>query len=450
MYMINPKIFKAYDIRGVYPEEINEEAAYSIGRAYAAYIKKISGKDDIQVVAGCDNRISSPVLFEAVKRGITDEGADVLDVGLVTTPILYFSVAYNCCDGGIQVTSSHNPKQYNGFKVVREEAIPLSGDQGIEEIKDIAIKGSFEKQGKLGIITKKEAISDYVKENGSLEEFDIKVVVDTANSVSGVGVDQLLKNTRLKHIFSDLDGKFPNHEPDPLKEENTEALRKDVVKDKFDLGIAFDGDGDRMFLIDENGRMIPADLILALASSITLRTNPGARILYDIRCSNIVRETIEKMGGQAIMSRVGHSFIKAKMRAEDIILGGEYAGHYYAKQQGKYFFEAPYPIIFLVLKEMKDTGRSLSELIKPFEKYYHSGEINFKTEKKEETIEKIKDRFKKGNISQIDGIRIDFPDWWFSLRASNTEPLLRLVIEADTKELMEEKLEELTMVIKNS
>lgn len=447
--MINPNIFKAYDIRGIYPEDLNEDAAYAIGRGYAMFIKKDSKKDKIKFVVGHDNRNSSDSLFKELVKGITDEGADVIDIDLTTTPMLYFSVIDNQCDGGINVTASHNPKQYNGFKLVKEGALSLSESVGLNEIKEIALKGAFDKPITAGKVIKKNMKDIYVNKNVSPEKFDIKVIVDTANSVSGIVVDKMLKNTKLKHIFSELDGNFPNHEPDPLKsEKNTEALRKGLVEGGFDVGISFDGDGDRMFLTDEKGNVIPSDLVLALASSVILRTNKGAKILYDVRCSKIVKETIESLGGEGVISRVGHSFIRDTMREEDILLGGEFSGHYYAKQ-GNYYFEAPYLVIFLVLNEMKDTGKPLSKLILPFRKYFHSGEINFSMENKQEIIDRIKNKYANGKLLDIDGIRFDFPDWWFSLRPSNTEPLLRLIIEAKTKELMEEKIAEFTKDIKS-
>ncbi len=446
-YMVNPKIFKAYDIRGVYPEEINEEAAHKIGRAYTLFIKKVSGKDNPQIVIGRDNRNSSPSLFEELKRGIIEEGADVINIGLSTTPILYFSVAEYGSDGGVIVTSSHNPKQYNGFKLVREEAISLSEDTGLGEIRDIVLTCQFEESKEKEKVVKKDPKEDYVKKNISPESFKVKIIVDTANSVSGIVVPEMLKNTELIHIFSELDGDFPNHDPNPTEEENMKALRREVVGKKADLGLTFDGDGDRVLFMDEKGEVVPSDLILALVSSIILRNNLGSKILYDVRCSNIVPETIESLGGRAIQSRVGHSFFKAKMRREDIVFGGEYSGHYYAKYEDKYFFEAPYLTVFSVLEEMKDTGKKLSELIRPFRKYYHSGEINFKAENKEKIMEETGERYKDGKVTAIDGLRIDFEDWWFSLRASNTEPLLKLTVEAKTEELMKEKVEELRAVI---
>ena len=443
---MNPKIFKAYDIRGIYPEEINEEAAYKIGAAFAVFIKKASNKEKPQIVVGRDNRKSSDSLFNALSRGLIEQGVDVVDIGLSATPTLYFSVSNYKYDGGINITASHNPKQYNGLKMVREMAIPLSGDSGIEEIKEMVLADNFSEAEKKGEIIKRDVSDDYISINKTKDSFDSKMIVDTANSVSGVLISKMFDRTNLTHIFSELDPDFPNHEPDPLKKENIEKLQKKVIEDKADLGAAFDGDGDRVFFIDELGEIISSDMILSLIASIILKENSNNKILYDIRCSNIVRETVESLRGEAVMSRVGHSFIKALMKEKDIIFGAEYSGHYYLKQ-GDSYYESPYFVVFNILEEMKKSGKKLSQLIEPFKKYYHSGEINFKVDNKEEIIEKVKEKYINGKLSTIDGVRIDFDDWWFSIRASNTEPILRLIIEGKTKEIMEEKLKEIQNLI---
>jgi len=443
---MNTKIFKAYDIRGIYPEEINEVVSFKIGAAFAVFIKKVSNKENPQVVVGRDNRKSSDILFNELSKGIISQGVDVIDIGLSATPVFYFAVANYNYDGGINITASHNPKQYNGFKLVREDAIPLSEVSGIEEIKEMVIADNFSVIEKEGKIINKDVSSDYIVINKEKEDFNLKIVVDTANSVSGVIVPEIFNQTNLIHIFSELDGDFPNHEPDPLKKENIEEIRNKVVEEGADLGVAFDGDGDRVFFIDEKGEIISSDIILSLISSIIIRESKGSKILYDLRCSNIVRETIESLGGEAIISRVGHSFIKALMREKGIIFGAEYSGHYYSKQ-GNGYYESPYFVIFTILKEIKKTGKKLSELIESFKKYYHSGEINFKVEDKEKIINKIKEKYSDGKLLTIDGVRVDFEDWWFSVRSSNTEPILRLIVEGRTREIMEEKLKEIKDII---
>lgn len=443
---MDQKIFKAYDVRGIYPEELNEEAAYMIGRAFVEFIKKDSGKENPQIVVGRDNRKSSDSLFLEFKKGIVGQGADVVDIGLSTTPMLYFYTANYGYDGGVNITASHNPSQYNGFKFVGKGASPISENSGLKEIKDMAVSGIFIKSESTGKVIEKDVVSDYILDNNVPENFPFKVVVDTANSVSGVIVPQMLRNTKLIHIFSDLDGNFPNHTPDPLKEENIRFLQEKVIEERADLGIAFDGDGDRVFFVDEKGSVVSSDLILAFSSLIVLKDNPGSKILYDVRSSNIIKETVESAGGIVFSSRIGHSFIKETMRDEDIIFGAEYSGHYYLRH-GKGYYESPYFIVFLMLNEMKKTGKTLSQLIEPFRKYYHSGEINFKTENKEEIIKKVKETYKDGKDSYVDGLRIDFDNWWFLLRASNTESILRLVVEAKTKELMEGKVREIKDLI---
>jgi phosphomannomutase len=444
---MNPKIFKAYDIRGVYPEEINEEAAYKIGAAFAVFIKKVSNKENPQIVVGRDNRKSSDSLFAELARGITSQGADVINIGLSATPTLYFAVANYKYDGGINVTSSHNPKQYNGFKMVREKAIPLSGEAGIEEIKELAFTNNFSVVEKSGKIIEKDISDDYISSNKVKDDFNIRMIVDTANSVSGVVVPRIFNQVNLLHLFGDLDGDFPNHEPDPFKKENIEKLQKEVIRDSADIGVALDGDGDRVFFVDEMGETVSSDMILALTSSIVLEEKPKSRIFYDLRCSKIVKEIIESLGGEAIIGRVGHSFVKSLMREKDIFFGAEYSGHYYLKQ-GSDYYESPFFAIFMVLEEMKKTGKKLSELVKDFKKYYHSGEISFEVENKEEIIEKVKEKYSNGKLLTIDGVRIDFDNWWFSIRSSNTEPILRLIVEGDAKEIMEEKLKEIEGIIR--
>jgi phosphomannomutase len=431
-------IFKAYDIRGIYGKDLNEDTAFKIGESFAVFLKKKLNKEDLTIVLGKDNRSSSNSLFNFIKRGILSQSVNVIDIGLSTTPLFYFSVANFNYDGGIIVTASHNPKEYNGFKIIGPKAEPISETTGLLEIKELVEKNVFEKKNP-GKEEKKSFLNEYVSFNSFNDDFsDFKIVVDTANSVSGIVVSNFLPSAI--HIFDYLDGNFPNHEPDPLKKENTEDLKKEIIKQEADLGVAFDGDGDRIFFLDEKGETIPCDLILALMAVSVIKDKE--KILYDLRSSNIVKEIIEILGGAAIPSRVGHSFIKEKMKQEDIVFGGEYSGHFFSKNH--YFTECPYFVLFTILKILKTEKLKMSQLIKPLKKYFHSGEINFKVENKEEKIKKIKEKYKEGTITEIDGLRIDFPDWWFLVRPSNTEPLIRLIVEAKNKEIMEKKVEELT------
>jgi phosphomannomutase len=415
-------IFKAYDIRGIYGEQLNEDIAYKIGRAFAMYIGS-------KIVVAKDNRLSSDSLFEALTRGITDQGSDVYNIGLSTSPMFYFAVSNLVCDGGVIITASHNPPQYNGFKMVRSDAMPLSGEDGINQIRQLVEENNFS-SSKKGNIYPLDITDKYIN-SFEIKKYNLKVVVDTANSVSGLIVNRMFSGVSLFHLFSELDGSFPNHEPNPLEEENINELKKKVLEYGADVGIAFDGDGDRVFFVDEKGELISSDLVIALIAKLI-----DKKVLYDLRCSNIIKETAR----DSVMWRVGHSFIKKKMKDEDIFFGGEYSGHYYLKQ-GSSYFESPYFVIYKLFEAMEN--KKLSELIAPFKKYYHSGELNFEVKDKQSVIEKVEKNYSYGKITKIDGVRIDFDDWWFLLRGSNTEPILRLIVEAKSKELLDSKIKEI-------
>lgn len=435
---INPSIFKAYDVRGIYPREINEEAAYLIGRAFVDFLKK----KNPTIVVGRDNRLSSPALFKSLTKGIIDQGGNVVDIGLSITPLLYWTCAHFRFDGGINITASHNPTEYNGFKFVRKGAVPVSGESGIKEIQKIVSRNKFPQKRK-GKIVEKKVLRDYI--NFNTKEFDfkkikpLKIVIDTANAVPGTVIPEFFKKTRCKiyHICSKLDGRFPNHLPSPHEEKNLKDLKKEILKRKANLGIAFDGDGDRVVFVDEKSEMVRGDFITALMVELILKDYPGEKILCDVRSSNIVRDTVREHGGKVVLGRVGHSFIKERMRKENIIFQGELNGHYYLRSH--YFSEAPFFVIFKILEKMSETGESMSGIVKPFQRYFHSGEINFVVKNKKEVIKTLEYKFRKGKISKIDGLRVDFPDWWFNVRPSHTEPVLRLVVEAKTKELMRQK-----------
>lgn len=437
---INPEIFKAYDIRGVYPQELNQDAACSIGQAFVKFLKKPRPK----VVVGRDNRLSSPILHQSLIKGITEAGADVIDVGLSTTPMFYFAVAHYGYNGGVIVTASHNPPKYNGFKMVREKAIPISEETGLREISNLT---RFDHIGLKGRVFKKEIIKDYIdfnlKEVADLKS--LKIVIDTANAVSGIIIPKIFKKLpcKISYLFKKSDGSFPNHPPDPLIPENLKALQAAVRAEKADLGVAFDGDGDRIIFVDDNGAVVSGNLIAALIATLVLKKWPGSKILYDVRSSNIVKETIEQLGGKAVVGRIGHSFIKETMRKEKIIFAAELSGHYYHRDH--YFCEAPFFVLFKLLRAI--SRKPFSELIKPYQKYYHSGELNFEITDKKAAIGRLKDRYADGKLLEIDGLRVDYKDWWFLARPSNTEPVLRLVVEAKNKELMEEKKKELVALI---
>lgn len=445
---VNPEIFRAYDIRGLYPEEINEETAYLIGRAFVKFLKKKNPK----IVVGRDGRLSTPQLFKGLVNGIIDQGGNVIDIGFSITPMLYFTVAHFKFDGGINITASHNPPQYNGFKLVRGKALPISGESGIKAIRSLVLKRNF-KNVKKGKLIKKKFSKEYIRFN--LKDHNLRIikplriVIDTANAVPGIIVPEFFKKTKCKiyHLFAKLDGTFPNHLPSPHEEENLRKIKKQVLNKKADLGIAFDGDGDRVIFVDENGEMIPGDLISALIASLILEENPGEKILCDVRSSNIVRDVVRESEGIPVMGRIGHSFIKERMRRENIIFQGEFNGHYYLREH--YFSEAPFFVIFKILEEISKNDKPISGLVAAYKRYFHSGEINFQTKNKKRVLKILENKFKGGKVLKIDGLRIDFPEWWFNARPSNTEPLLRLVVEAKNKKLMESKVGEIKSIIKN-
>ena len=441
---MNEKIFKAYDIRGIFPDELNEETAYKIGRAFVSFL----GIDRPKIVVGMDNRLSSAALSDFLEKGIMDQGGDVVKIGFCSSPMFYFAVAKFNYDGGLMVTASHNPKEYNGFKMVNKGGLPISETTGIKQIKELVLADNFKTPVAVGVKEDKDILSDYAASYQSPEEFNYTVVVDTGNASSGVPVSKMLSKTGLIHIFDELDGNFPNHEPNPQKKENLRDLQSAVKIAEADLGIAFDGDGDRVVFIDEQSQIIPADLIMSLMASIILRRKGRQKIAYDLRCSNIVPETIKSWGGIPILTKVGHSLIKEKMREEQITFGGEISGHYYFKEE--FYNEAPYFVLFSILSEMKKTKKPLSALIAPFQKYFHSEEFNFTVAIPAEKIKSLKEKYAGDTTAQIlemDGLRINFKDWWFLVRSSNTEPVLRLIVEAKTHFLMDEKTKELSEFI---
>ncbi len=451
---VNPEIFRAYDIRGLYPQDLNEEVAFLVGQAFVDFLEKIEAKRSgkLKIVIGRDNRLSSPILHKNLIKGILDRGADIIDLGTVTTPIFYFAVAHYHYDGGIMITASHNPRQYNGFKIVRKGSVPVSEASGLKEILKI-IQAGFHKSKRRGKLVRagNRVVKDYLKFN--LKGFNkdnfksFKIVIDTANAVSGMAVTETFKNLPCKiiHLFKKADGRFPNHEPNPLIEDNLKQLKLEVLRQKADFGVAFDGDGDRIFFVDENGRTINSSVITAFLAVPILRDHPGEKIIYDVRSSRIVEETIKKNGGWPIVYCVGHSFIKEKMRKDNVLFGAEFAGHYYHRDH--YFCEAPFFVLFTVLKELGK--KPFSQMIAPYQKYYHSGEINLKISDKKTALSRLKKQYVSGHLIEIDGLKVDYPDWWFLARASNTEPVLRLIIEAKTKELLDKKKAELLAIIKN-
>ncbi len=442
-------IFKAYDIRGVYPGEIDEQMAAKIAKAFVQFTKPK------RIVIGRDMRSHSPPLFEAAVKAVTDLGVDVIDVGMVTTPMFYFSVIHLKADAGFSITASHNPPQFNGFKLVRQEAIPISSDTGIYEIEKIVASGKFLPSAKTkGKVTRKDISQEYIDNEFSLvDKSDVKklkVVVDNGNGMSGIILPAIFERLDCKMIplFFGLDGTFPNHEANPLKEETLDALKKKVRKEKADMGIAFDGDGDRIGFVDDKGELVSADLITALAAVYMLKKKPKSRIMYDLRCSKVVPETIVQNGGSPIECRVGHSFIKPKMRAENIEFCGELSGHYYLQQN--MYIESPIAVMLMILQTVSASGQKFSEVARPLRKYFRSKEINFEVNDKEKAMKNIEAEFSKENpkrVYRLDGLSMEFADFWINVRSSNTESLLRLNAEAHTQKRLDEVTKKVSSIV---
>ncbi len=440
-------IFKSYDVRGLYPEEINKEFVERIGRAYVAYVKPK------RVAIASDKRVSSPALFKALAKGLTESGVDVIDLGLLSTPMLYFASATLEVDGAIMVTASHNPGEYNGLKFCRQNAVPIGLASGLAEIRDIAEARMFSKAEQVGTIETHDIKPAYIKHITSYAELSGKrfhIATDTAHAMGVLELPVLrsLPGVALCGTLYDtlqLPGVAP-HEANPLKTETLIELQHVVRKTKADMGIAYDGDADRVGFVDEKGRVVPMDITTALIAQALLPHHPKSTILYDLRSSRSVREAIEKFGGIAHESKVGHANIKKQMLDEGALFAGEASGHYYFALSGYTAEMGTLPAI-LLMNLMAKTGKTLSQLVDEVRFYAHSGEINMEVADAKNIMDKIKTIYADGKLSELDGIKIEFTNWWFSLRSSNTEPLLRLNLEADTKELMDEKLKEVLDLI---
>ncbi len=441
-------IFKAYDIRGIYPEQLNEETAYKIGRSFVEFLKCKN------VVIGRDMRLSSESFLKALTDGITDQGADVIDIGLSGTDMLYFAVSNYGYKSGIMITASHNPKQWNGLKLVREKAIPLSIDKGIGDIKELVEKNDFSKAEKNGTIIKKDIIDDYIEFVHSFVDIEkigpLKIVMDASNGMAGMIAPKVFEKTKIEIIpmYFDLDGTFPNHQSNPLILENRKDIMKRVVEEKADLGITWDGDADRCFFIDNNGNFIQGDFITGLFAERMLKKNPNAMILYDLRASWFVKDMIEENNGKSRMCRVGHAFFKQYMREENGIFAGEVTGHYYYKYKDFYTDNGMIPALQM-LELISEKNKSLSEILKITDNYFISGEINSDVEDKEAIMKKLEQEFNDGKIYHMDGISVEYDDWHFNVRSSNTEPLIRLNLEAKTKEKMEDMRDKVLKIIRS-
>src|SRR5712691_1873643 len=445
--MLDPKIFKAYDVRGIYPDELDEEGAYAIGRAY------VEEFEPRRIAVGRDMRLSSPTMARAVIEGAADAGADVLDVGLVGTEMVYFTVGALELDGGIEVTASHNPKEYTGMKIVRRGALPVGGDSGLLDIRTRALGDLGEPKG--GSSIRQEDIwPQYVERVLSFIDVGavkrLRVIIDAANGMAGVMLPPVLERLPIDAVpcFFEPDGSFPNHEPNPLLPENREFIVRKTLDEGADLGVAFDGDADRCFFVDDTGEFVPGDFVTALLAETVLEREPGAKIIYDVRASWAVPETIERAGGIPLVNRVGHAFIKHRMREEGAAFGGEVSGHYYFRD----FSQADSGVIpfLLMLEIVSRKGRRLSEILAPFrERYFLTGELNTPVADVALKLQELKERFgPEGTVSHLDGISVDADGWHMNVRPSNTEPLLRLTLEARTRELMARKRDEVLAVIR--
>ncbi len=433
------KIFRAYDIRGFYPSELNAEAAYRIGRAIAVFSKAKTA------VVGRDVHPCSKPLFEAMAKGLTEQGTNVIDIGLCSTPIFYFAAGTLSAEAGVMITPSHNPKGYAGFKVFKAGTIPVSGPTGIYAIRDLAQKGIFPAVSRKGKITQKNPLPEYqqffLKKNSV--RFPLKVAIDTANSVGVFDAQILQRLCNVVPLYFELDGNFPNHIGNPLDYSTLKDLQQKVLLEKADLGIAFDGDADRVSFVNEKGELVPNDIVTALLA----RFFPNETILFDVRSTKQIETEIKKAGGKPLRCRVGHTFIKQQMRETNAVFAGELSGHYYYRDL--FFAESSLQTALLLMKLLVREKKPLSELVKQTQKLFQSGETNFTVADAQKKMGELEKRLSSQAkiVSHLDGLTMEFPDWWFNVRPSNTEPLLRLNLEAGSKQLLEQKKQEITELI---
>ena len=445
---LNPALFKSYDVRGIFPGEINEDVAYQIGRCF---VPLLSAKT---VAVGRDMRPSGTKLFEAFARGATEAGADVTDIGLVSTDCLYFAVGKYGFDGGVMITASHNPANYNGMKFTRDQAQAISLDTGLGQIRDQIVAGTLPpKAAKPGTISRRNVLEAFGEHCLSFIDPSVvkpfKIAVDAGNGMAGETVPHVFKHLPCEvfPLYFELDGSFPNHPASPIEPENMIDLQGAVRKHGCDLGVAFDGDADRMFIVDEKGNLIDGSTVTALVALNTLKRHPGSKILYNLICSRSVPELIIKNGGIPIRSQVGHSLIKKTMREQDAIFGGEHSGHFYFKNN--WYADSGMIALMECLELFSEANKPVSEVIEPIDTRFRSGEINSTVKDAAAKMEEIQEHYKDAQIDHLDGVTVSYPDWWLNVRPSNTEPLLRLNVEGDTKELMERHRDEALELIRS-
>jgi len=445
--MLDPKVFKAYDVRGLYGAELDEEGAYAIGRAFVEQFEL--GR----IAVGRDMRLSAPAMAAAVREGAADAGAEVLDLGLVGTEMTYFATGELRLDGAVMVTASHNPKQYTGMKIVRAGALPVGGESGLLDIRDRAVAARWRDTAR-GEVREVDIWPQFVDRVLSFVDVDaiqpLRVVIDAANGMAGAMLPPVLARLPMLDVvacYFDPDGSFPNHEPNPLLPENREFIVRKSREEGADFGVAFDGDADRCFFVDDSGEFVPGDFTTALFAELMLAREPGAKVIYDVRASWAVPETIEAAGGVPLVNRVGHAFIKQRMREEHALFGGEVSAHYYFRE----FSQADSGTIpFLLMCELVSRRGKLSEVLRPFrERYFITGEINTPVAKVGAKLDELETIYgREGEVSHLDGLSVDGDGWHFNVRPSNTEPLLRLNLEALSESLMEQKRDEVLAVIR--
>ena len=445
---LNPSIFKSYDVRGIYPSELNDDVAFDIGRAFVGLLGAKT------FVVGRDMRPSGERLFSAFARGATGAGANVVDIGMTSTDGLYFAVGKFGYDGGVMITASHNPAQYNGMKFTREEAMPLSLDEGLATMRDRILAGDLPPNAATpGTLTQRNIIDDFAEhclsfiDRSKVKPF--RIAIDAGNGMAGETVPHVFKRLPCEVIplYFELDGSFPNHPASPIEPENMRDLQAAVLKYNCDLGVAFDGDADRMFIVDEKADLIGGDMVTAIVALNTLKRHPGATILYNLICSRSVPEAIERAGGKPLRSKVGHSLIKKTMRENDVIFGGEHSGHFYFKDN--WFADSGMIALMECLELFSEQGKTVSAVISPIDTRFRSGEINSTVKDIPAKLKEIEAHYKDAQIDHLDGVTISYPHWWMNVRPSNTEPLLRLNVEGDTKELMEQHRDEALALIRS-
>ena len=446
--MLDPKVFKAYDVRGIYPAELDEAGAYAVGRAYVDEFRPE------RLAVGRDMRLSAPSMAHAVIEGAADGGAEVLDLGLVGTEMLYFAVGELGLDGGVMVTASHNPKQYTGMKVVRRGALPVGGESGLLDVRDRALAGDW-RDATRGTVRREDVWDAFVERVLSFVDVDalrpLRVVIDAANGMAGAMLPPVLERLPMLEVvrcYFEPDGSFPNHEPNPLLPENREFIVRKTREEGADFGVAFDGDADRCFFVDDAGEFVPGDFTTALFAEQILEREPGGKVIYDVRASWAVPEAIEAAGGVPLVNRVGHAFIKQRMREESAVFGGEVSAHYYFRD----FSQADSGTVpFLLMAELVSRRGRLSEVLAPLRaRYFITGELNTPVADVAAKLRELEERFgPEGRVSHLDGLSVEADDWHFNVRPSNTEPLLRLNLEARSQELMDAKRDEVLAAIRS-